>query len=164
MKKRVVAAVVCWVLTISWMAFIFAMSSQNGETSAEISGSVTEAIVSVVTPEYDALPEEEQKALVADWHGVVRKGAHFCEYAVLGALLLCSLSLSLTRRKLAVSLALPMAAMYAASDEWHQAFVGGRGPSVADVGIDTLGALLGILVVLFVLLLRRRRRKRKEIS
>ena len=164
MKKRVVAAVVCWVLTISWMAFIFAMSSQNSETSAEISGSVTEAIVSVVTPEYDALPEEEQKALVADWHGVVRKGAHFCEYAVLGALLLCSLSLSLTRRKLAVSLALPMAAMYAASDEWHQAFVGGRGPSVADVGIDTLGALLGILVVLFVLLLRRRRRKRKEIS
>ena len=164
MKKRVVAAVVCWVLTISWMAFIFGMSSQNGETSAEISGSVTEAIVSVVTPEYDALPEEEQKALVADWHGVVRKGAHFCEYAVLGALLLCSLSLSLTRRKLAVSLALPMAAIYAASDEWHQAFVGGRGPSVADVGIDTLGALLGILVVLFVLLLRRRRRKRKEIS
>lgn len=164
MKKRAVAAVVCWVLTISWMAFIFAMSSQNGETSAEISGSVTEAIVSVVTPEYDTLPEEEQKALVADWHGVVRKGAHFCEYAVLGALLLCSLSLSLTRRKLAVSLALPMAAIYAASDEWHQAFVGGRGPSVADVGIDTLGALLGILVVLFVLLLWRRRRKRKEIS
>ena len=164
MKKRAVAAVVCWVLTISWMAFIFAMSSQNGETSAEISGSVTEAIVSVVTPEYDALPEEEQKALVADWHGVVRKGAHFCEYAVLGALLLCSLSLSLTRRKLAVSLALPMAAIYAASDEWHQAFVGGRGPSVADGGIDTLGALLGILVVLFVLLLRRRRRKQKEIS
>lgn len=164
MKKRAVAAVVCWVLTISWMAFIFAMSSQNGETSAEISGSVTEAIVSAVTPEYDTLPEEEQKALVADWHGVVRKGAHFCEYAVLGALLLCSLSLSLTRRKLAVSLALPVAAIYAASDEWHQAFVGGRGPSVADVGIDTLGALLGILIVLFVLLLRRRRRKRKEIS
>ena len=33
------------------------------------------------------------------------------------------------------------------TDEIHQIFVPGRGPSVTDVAIDTVGALLGVLSV-----------------
>jgi VanZ family protein len=32
---------------------------------------------------------------------------------------------------------------YAVSDEIHQSFVPGRGPSALDAGIDLLGALIG---------------------
>ena len=36
---------------------------------------------------------------------------------------------------------------FAAGDEYHQSFVAGRGPSVKDVGIDSIGAFFGILTV-----------------
>ena len=36
--------------------------------------------------------------------------------------------------------------LYAASDEFHQAFVPMRGPSVIDVGIDSAGVAAGYLV------------------
>ena len=71
------------------------------------------------------------------WDLVLRKLAHLTEYAILGALLLRA-----TRRPW---LALALAALYAASDEVHQHFVEGRHGAPLDVGIDTLGALAGIL-------------------
>ena len=40
--------------------------------------------------------------------------------------------------------------LYAASDEFHQSFSPGRTPKVTDVYIDTLGVILGILLVLFI--------------
>ena len=42
-------------------------------------------------------------------------------------------------------------ALYAASDEFHQSFVPGRGPSIIDVGIDSLGVFTGILGVLIII-------------
>ena len=37
--------------------------------------------------------------------------------------------------------------LYAATDEFHQSFVGGRGPSVRDVGIDSLGVLIATILL-----------------
>ena len=60
------------------------------------------------------------------------------------------------RRALAVGLA----GLYAASDEFHQLFVEGRAGSVRDVMIDTAGALIGVTVaVLCGALFRRLKRK-----
>lgn len=41
--------------------------------------------------------------------------------------------------------------IYAISDELHQSFIPGRSPSAIDVGIDTAGVILGILVVLIII-------------
>ena len=38
--------------------------------------------------------------------------------------------------------------IYASSDEIHQCFTPGRGPLLTDVIIDTMGVLLGILLVI----------------
>ena len=38
--------------------------------------------------------------------------------------------------------------MYATSDEIHQSFTPGRTPKITDVYIDTLGVILGILLIL----------------
>ncbi len=38
-----------------------------------------------------------------------------------------------------------LAILYAASDEFHQSFVAGRGSTAMDVGIDSIGAGLGLL-------------------
>jgi VanZ family protein len=78
---------------------------------------------------------------------LLRKAGHFTEYAILAALVHHALGVarqwSAGRRLL---VALLLAALYAASDEWHQSFVPGRSPAVTDVVIDTCGALTGLLV------------------
>jgi VanZ like family len=70
------------------------------------------------------------------WDIVLRKVAHAAEYAVLGALLL--------RATLRPSLAFVLGTLYAVSDEVHQAFVPGRAGSPLDVGLDTVGVVIGI--------------------
>ena len=79
---------------------------------------------------------------------ILRKLAHLAEYAILGALL----ARALHRPVVAVALA----GLYAVSDEVHQTFVEGRVGAVLDVGIDTVGALAGVLT--WEWFARRRRR------
>lgn len=72
------------------------------------------------------------------WDLVLRKLAHFCEYAILGALLLRALG----RETYAVAAGV----VYAATDELHQHFVAGRHAAFRDVAIDAAGVLTGVLL------------------
>jgi VanZ family protein len=72
------------------------------------------------------------------WDLVLRKLAHVSEYALLGLLL----ARAVRRPALAVGLA----AGYAVTEEIHQTFVEGRHGAPLDVAIDTVGALVGVLV------------------
>jgi VanZ family protein len=74
------------------------------------------------------------------WDTILRKLAHLAEYAVLGLLLDRAL------RRPHVVVAVALAGLYAVTDEVHQRFVEGRHGSPVDVGIDTLGALIGVLL------------------
>lgn len=40
--------------------------------------------------------------------------------------------------------------IYAITDEYHQSFVAGRGPSARDVCIDTAGVFIGIIIILII--------------
>lgn len=79
---------------------------------------------------------------------LLRKTAHVLEYAVLAALIWRAFrgSFGLKGPVLAL-LCFSAAALYAASDEWHQSFVPGRGPSAVDVLIDSTGALAACLIL-----------------
>ncbi|MGH3002026.1 MAG: VanZ family protein [Gaiellaceae bacterium] len=70
------------------------------------------------------------------WDLVLRKCAHMTEYALLAVLLV--------RATGSYRWALALTIAYAASDEFHQTFVRGRHGSPVDVGIDTVGALIGL--------------------
>jgi VanZ family protein len=73
------------------------------------------------------------------WDYVLRKGAHMTEYAILAVLLV--------RATGSYAWAVALAVAYAASDEVHQVFVRGRHGSPIDVGIDAVGALIGITLL-----------------
>jgi VanZ family protein len=73
------------------------------------------------------------------WDLVLRKLAHFCEYAIFGALLLRALG----RAELAVAAGV----VYAATDELHQHFVPGRHAAFRDVAIDAAGVLAGVVLL-----------------
>jgi VanZ family protein len=72
------------------------------------------------------------------WDLVLRKLAHAAEFAVLGALLL--------RASGRTGIAFALGALYAVSDEVHQAFVPGRMGSPLDLAIDVVGVGAGVLL------------------
>ena len=72
--------------------------------------------------------------------------AHFVEYAVLGALLLLAMPRS-ARRWAALTAAVAIASLYGITDEFHQSFVPGRVPDIADWAVDTAGALTAVLLL-----------------
>jgi VanZ family protein len=72
----------------------------------------------------------------------IDKVAHFGAYAVLGALL----SHAGIRSGVPAVPLLALGVLYGASDEWHQSFVPGRSPDVADWGADVLGVAAGLLL------------------
>ena len=92
---------------------------------------------------------------------ILRKCAHVAEYAVLGALV-CILAFRIPKirdsRYFIMAFSWLITVMYAVTDEVHQAFVPGRGPSFRDVILDGLGALAGILIVLCVRFFANRNR------
>jgi VanZ family protein len=74
---------------------------------------------------------------------VLRKLGHMVVFGILALLAWRALA-STTSLDRPWAWALLLTIAYAATDEIHQAFTEGRGPSVVDVGIDTLGAVLAI--------------------
>jgi len=79
-------------------------------------------------------------------HAVVRKSAHFVEYAVLALLLVRAMAVPRAPVAGAVVLrTIVYCALYAGADELHQYFVPSRGGSALDIALDTLGATAGAL-------------------
>jgi VanZ family protein len=73
--------------------------------------------------------------------------AHFTEYAILGGLLFWALRTTRLARGWAVGLAIGVASLYGASDEFHQWFTPGRVSDPRDWLTDTLGAGLAVAVL-----------------
>jgi VanZ family protein len=74
------------------------------------------------------------------WDVLVKKGSHMAGFGLLAVAYLHALA---NGRRVSVQrglLAVAGAGLYALTDEYHQSFVGGRHPSLADVLIDTGGA------------------------
>jgi len=78
------------------------------------------------------------------WDLILRKIAHIVEFAIFAGLFLRALirSFPATGSRKIIILTIVFSLLYAISDEFHQKFVPGRGPSVIDVLIDLAGILL----------------------
>ena len=149
---------------IAMMAVIYWFSAQNGESSGALSGRITTWILSVFAPNFHKLPVEKQESIRTALGWIIRKGAHFSEYALLGFFLL----LHIQQLRKRITIAIPwlwawlVGTVYAISDELHQGFVGGRHPAVMDVCIDSSGVLTGALFLAVILYLCRRRSSRSR--
>jgi len=82
----------------------------------------------------------------------VRKCAHLTEYAVLALLFWRALRRPVRRDARPWSwreagIAVLFVAIYAATDEFHQSFVPSRDANPRDVLIDTIGAMIGMILL-----------------
>ncbi|HEY9721809.1 MAG TPA: VanZ family protein [Oscillatoriaceae cyanobacterium] len=131
-----------WAFVLLWMGFIFFMSAQTS------SGDQSMAIVQVLLHLVGVQPDAAGLALA---NHLLRKTAHFSVYATLALLSWWALPGRGWRRFVG---AWAIAALYACTDEFHQAFVPSRGPSPWDVALDSTGA--GCAMLLAALLTRRK--------
>lgn len=138
------------VLTIASVAFIFGNSLMEGESSGRLSAIALEIIRGGA--EFAGISRE----LITEY--MVRKLAHFCEYALFGFLLTATVKAWRETLKpflfmvLFVGLAVPVA------DEFLQTFVPGRNGAVGDVLLDFAGVLGGVVVCSMLLKVLCRKR------
>jgi len=75
------------------------------------------------------------------WDLLIKKGGHALGFGMLGLAYAFALPARISRRQRWL-LSLLMVVLFALSDEFHQSFVEGRHSRLADVLIDTAGAVV----------------------
>ncbi len=145
MKQR--SFVSSWMPVIAWMLLVFLGSSNT--LSAEQTSRFIVPLLRWLDPSISA-------AAIATVHMTIRKLGHFTEYAILATLLWRAFrgTFSFSTAVLGLS-AFFAAALFAASDEFHQWFIPSRTASAHDVMIDCVGAFCA--VAMCALLARRRK-------
>ena len=152
--------IVLWILVISCMSVIFFFSSQTAKDSRKVSSGFITAVIKFFDFN-DALTAIQINNIKKQCTFIVRKGAHFSLYGLLGLLLymlLTEYGLSGVRNS---CLAVFISFLYACTDELHQNFVIGRSCEVRDIIIDSVGALTGCMII--AALRRILRRKQNEL-
>lgn len=153
-------------LIIVQMLFIFTMSSFGPDSSNAQSGHIVQVLTQI-------LPNTKTNDLVF----IVRKTAHFSEYALLGILFYLRFSRTKNLNHLSslttlaqqtlvqapiypkfstpILLSVFTSFIYACTDEIHQLFVPGRSGQFFDVCVDTLGAFVGCLLIFSLSYIRK---------
>lgn len=133
--------IILGMLVIVWMSLIFIMSGQTAAESSELSSGIAQRGAEVIAR---IVPDANVDTLALGH--LLRKGAHFVAYFILGLLVIVTLLSSGMEKRRALVMAMMICIAYATSDEIHQYFVPGRGPQLSDVMIDNLGSGAGLLV------------------
>ena len=135
----------CAALIVVNLCFIWGNSLLPGEISGAISDAVKNLLRWCLS--FLGLPPGG-----GGGGGLLRKVAHFTEFACLGGLF--AWLFSMLRRP--AWLALGCGFLAACVDETIQIFVPDRGPSVFDVGIDTAGVAVGVTLLLLLHHIKRK--------
>ena len=134
--KRKVYIVFSWALTLLILSFIFSLSAQNAEESKELSDSLASKILQWIQIYIDG--------------ELIRKFAHMIEFAALSFSLGNSINATWKTENSKI-MAFAITVLCAAGDEIHQIFVPGRAFQTSDILVDSLGALIGVLVWIVLL-------------
>ena len=102
---------------------------------------------------------KEQEALARKSHTPIRKLAHMLEFGSLATLALLFLITWPGKLWWRYAASLGFALVYAATDEFHQQFIKGRGALFSDVKIDFLGAFIACTIALVIVIIVRQCKK-----
>ena len=135
MRKAGFRILLCRILVVLNLALIWGNSLLSGAESGQMSGGIMAFVMELLR-----IPESASEIV----HLMIRKLAHLTEFACLSALISWHLRLVKEKRVHQMLLAVLLAMAAALVDETIQLYTPDRGPSLVDVWIDTLGAVLGM--------------------
>ena len=153
-KKRNVINLIVWaILALCTLVFIYSNSLKNGPESMKQSSVVVEVVEPIIDPNHTM----SEDLLTT----IVRKGAHFTEFFLLGLTLrMMFIYVSRLSNKKFFVTPFFVCLFAAVIDEFIQSFTE-RTSAVLDVLIDFSGSTLAILLVMMVMLVIHLIRKRK---
>ena len=143
------------IIVAAIMAFIFFQSALPADLSSRESGRVVDLIIRL----FQGIWPIDRQTMVF----IVRKGAHFTEYTILGGFLVPAVKEWMAVDTTPVPVAMKRitawlaGTLYAVTDEIHQFYVPGRSCELRDIGIDSCGVLAGVLVVSLLMRSKERR-------
>lgn len=153
---RAVLKPLSFVPAIVVLYMIFSFSEQTGAESSQVSLKVSRSIVIAADRCLDLnLDPVRAEEIAQEIHYYVRKLGHVTEYFILAVTVSFPLYVYRLRGIWLVLVAGAFCVAAAALDEYHQSFVAGRGPSIRDVCIDSIGIVIGITVVRIVCFIGR---------
>ena len=144
MKRRTVVLV----LGILWQIFIFTQSMLTGEISSNQSGFIVDILYPFV--HNIGIPIDGDNFSL-----LIRKLAHFTEYAILGLLWYNIYTLFILNKFLPWIVVIH-GVLAATLDETIQRFTPNRSGELRDVFIDTLGVLTAVILILLIQKIRRK--------
>jgi VanZ family protein len=145
-KKDIAFKIISALIVLLTMVAIFMFSSENGEKSNKTSGGVTAFVVKTVVKDFEKMTLQKKESVMQKFTEIVRTLAHFGIFSVLGffsANFINTFKCSHLKRNV---FAVVFGFAYALSDEIHQIFVPGRAFQISDIVVDTVGAVLGVIV------------------
>lgn len=160
MKKNILRIILI-LLLLGTFYIIFGFSSQDGEKSGSISKRITEKIATLI-PQIQEKSKLEKENIMNTMERIIRKMAHFSIYTLVGLLLMTLVSTYNIKEKNRLIITLTTGIIYASSDEIHQSFVPGRSPMITDIVIDTMGVILGILLIILGKKIIKKYRENKQ--
>ena len=137
------------ILSILIMIVIFEFSNQQGDISYGISYKVTNLLESLKISEHIPLINNSLSY-------TVRKIAHITLYFILGILISSSTIFIMKLKKTQIKcymiflISSIVCFVYACLDEFHQTFIDGRTGKFSDVGVDAIGFITSILIVISI--------------
>ena len=139
MKRTNKRMILCTMLLLAVLVFIWGNSLRTGTQSGAMSGSILRWI-----NHFLHLDETGADRL----HFAIRKMAHFTEFACLGTVLCWLFGMAGERKWHLLCMPLFFGLLAACVDETIQLYTPDRGPSLIDVWIDTAGVAAGITFLL----------------
>lgn len=136
------------VIAVIWMGIILLFSSRQSNETTIDSHKIVITVGHILHADFDEWSQEDIDAYVAKMNYPIRKLAHLTEYTILG-ILLCIAVIAFMEKPKPFSFMIPwtIGTLYAVTDEVHQLFVSGRDGKITDVLLDSIGVLLGTMIV-----------------
>lgn len=155
-KWDILKQIIYVLIVVYILITIFCFSNEVADKSSSTSAKVIEGTIRLVEPK---ITQEKLILKISILQPIFRKCAHFMLYASLGFFtynFVRTIKKNIVKNKentisVYIILSQIFCTTYAITDEIHQMFIPGRSGEIRDVLIDSIGALTGILICIFVL-------------
>ncbi len=160
-KKLTAIRFLLIILTLGVMITIFLLSADGADASNEKSDLLADSFIHTMLANFNLTPEQID-LLLENAVFIVRKTAHFAEYAALGFFIYSVFVSFYVENKIAFPTSFVIGALYAVSDEIHQYFVPGRSCQFSDMLLDWCGVAAGIFVLWVTILIFKKVKEKKK--
>ena len=142
MSKKIITII----FVVLWMLVIFNFSSKE----ADLSNNTSKEVINNTVTVYENVTNNSinKENTIEKLNYPVRKLAHATIYLVLSLLVLYLLYVY--KNKYYYLLTIIICFIYSLTDEYHQLFINGRTGQFSDCLIDTLGAIIGMIILYII--------------